>query len=312
MKAQRKHELETNELENGLVMMGEFLKKNGAFLGVSAGVVVVGMLAYAFIFYEKSTSAPAGDWTQYFLARVNPDAEKELDVVASALEKKKNAEYYWSKLSIAELELADGTQLLFDDRKKAAEKLDQAHKNFSEVVDHGKNKFLVARARFGLGETLVAQNKPEDAKKQFEIIVASDPTSMMGKDAARSLKRLSSKENLDMLAWFAKQEPVKKTTTNPFPKFGEGSEVPGSRFPGFELPELPKTPPGDGAAFPGPSITPKGTDDIKFPGKTIEGGELKGTEKPATPSEETKGEEKTDDQPTEEKPATTPSTEAKP
>src|SRR4051812_48159603 len=146
MKAERKHELQHNELDDLLVKAGHFFRENGMVLAILAAVILLGALTYRVATWgEHSLSSPAGKWNDYFRALSERDADKELEAF---LDKQSNLEsteppVVWARQSLADMKLAEASKQLFEDRKAADENLAYAEKLYKRVEkDAGRDEEL--------------------------------------------------------------------------------------------------------------------------------------------------------------------------
>jgi tetratricopeptide (TPR) repeat protein len=266
MKAERRHELEHNDLDDLLTKAVRFLRENGALLGILAAVIVLGVLTYNLLVANRSASAPAGAWNDYFYALSEKDPERAMKKFVDEEDDATSPVVLQAKLTLADLQLARAAQQLFEDRKAAEETLAAAEKNYQDVEKSSARPELKDRARIGLGEVYESRNNPEEALKYYEMVLKSSPDSAQGKVAARAQKRLTSEANREFLTWFSAQQPAKKASSG-------GAGLPFG--PGSPLPELPnfsplgnQAPGEDGLEFPGAKLP-----DAAAPGAATESAE---------------------------------------
>jgi len=257
MKAERRHELEHNELDHLLAKAAQFLRENGVLLGIIVAVVVLAAITYYGFLAERSITAPAGKWNDYFSALSDPqDPKSELRAFVEDEKGSVEPPVLWARLTLADQQLAEAAEQLFSDRKAAEESLVDAEKNYAAVEKSaGRVPELRDRARLGLAEVYECQNKPEEALKYYEMVLKSSEESPYGKAAARGMKRLSEEKNREFLSWFAQQEPVQRPGGMGRPPFDPRGPL--SETPDFSLPEL-----DDKAITPGLDF-PKLPGDIK-------------------------------------------------
>jgi predicted negative regulator of RcsB-dependent stress response len=306
MKAEHKPMVEHADHDDPLARVLAFLQENGVAIAIGAVVVALAALLYNVVMWERPLDAAAPLWNDYFLALSDPQSENELENFVDKHQGSTEPPVLWAKLSLAEMKLAEASRAAFDDRKVASESLEQAEQLFSTVEKSaGRQTELRDRARLGLGEVYESQNKPDEAVQQYDAVLksAADGASKGGgadspwaKAAARGKQRLSEPENREFLAWFQKQEPVKKAPPGkgglPFdphrppntPDFSLPDESSGSPItPGFKLPELPsKSPANKGNRTP-------------LESKTEDSGSNPPSDPPASSSEDPVNPPKTDD-----------------
>ena len=295
MKAERKHELEHNELDDLLVKVVRFLRENGVVLSIAGIVLILAAGISVYLSSANAITADAGLWEDYIFALSDTkDAERELQSLIDKEDKGSRATsppVLWARLSLGNLKLAQGTRLLFENRDDALQSLEEAEKNFIVVEKNAARLVeLRDRARLGLAEVYESLGQAEDARKYYGMVAKSSPDSALGKLAIRGERRMAQENNQEFLTWFAQQKPVKNPSSGlPNLDFQNPPEV-----PGFSVPPLPDS--GDKPITPGLKIPSKLPDD---PGTDAEPGfdNEKPADKPA------------DEKPAEEKPAEDPSTE---
>lgn len=281
MKAERKHELQHNELDDLLQKVAAFLRDHGAILGILVAVVLLAVLTYNLLLAERPMNASAGKWNDFFYALSDKDSTDELTKFIDDEKKATDPPVLWARLALADKQLAQASQQVFEDRKAAKENLEKAEKNYREV-ENTRVPELRDRARIGLAQVYESQNKPDEALKYYDMVLKSSPETPAGKIAARGHKRLSEEGNREFLDWFVKQEPIKKATrpgATPFglpglsdsPDFSVPPVSPQGESPltpGFKLPSDPSGANDDPAAFPTPPeknppppVTPPSSED---------------------------------------------------
>jgi hypothetical protein len=286
MKAERKHELEHNELDDLLVKTMRFLRENGVVIAIVVIGLAIGAGVYAWRMATQSISADAGLWENYFLALSDKDTEDELESLIDEQDRRGQTAalpVLWSRLSLANLKLSQGTRKLFENRDDAVQSLEEAEANFLAVEKNAARiPELRDRARMGLAEVYESLSRPEDARKYYGMVVKAAPDSPLGKLAARGERRMAQKANQEFLTWFAQQKPVKKpSAASPF----EMKDPPD--VPDFSLPPLPGS--DDKPITPGLKIPSKLPDDS---GKTD-------NETPPEPKDDAAKEKPVDEQPAE-------------
>jgi hypothetical protein len=129
------------------------------------------------------------------------------------------------------MNLAEGASLLYSDRKEAQKRLESAEVAYKQV-EAADDPMLRTRAKLGLARVYESLFKPDEARKYYEQVVASEKDSPLGKAAAIDAKRLKDNREVAFLEWFASQTPKRPS---PFPGMGGG-------LPGLpnDLPERPE------------------------------------------------------------------------
>ncbi|OYV84702.1 MAG: hypothetical protein B7Z73_14930, partial [Planctomycetia bacterium 21-64-5] len=125
MKTERRHELATNVLADWLGEKIKALKPYSA--AVSASVLAVTVVAFALVlWYQKREATANHAWEEYFSALEQPDPNKtfeRLEEVADNYQADSPAGQ-WSRLSLADTQLAKGVDDLFKDRAAARKALE--------------------------------------------------------------------------------------------------------------------------------------------------------------------------------------------
>lgn len=238
MKTERRHELATNVLADWLGEKIEALKPYSA--AVSATVLAVVVIIFAAVFwYQKREASAAQAWEDYFAALENQAPDEVTDKLESV------ADHYsqlpaglWSRLSLADTQLANGVEDLFKDRTAARKALERAISDYRAVLDQApRDSLLAERATFGLAEAYESKDELDSAREQYRSLVDRWPNgafSALAKDRLADLDRKSTKGFYD---WFAKQSPQSKLS--------KGLNAPGEK-PSFNLDKLSDDPFGSG------------------------------------------------------------------
>ncbi|HEV7225131.1 MAG TPA: hypothetical protein VGN42_20665 [Pirellulales bacterium] len=226
MKTERRHELATNDLSDWLGDKIEGLKPYSTAIWASVLGVLV-LIAAGVYWSRKSEASLERGWDRFFLARADATTEKLRD---AADEHPTSAPALWSRLSLADRELAKGVDLLFEDRAAAQEALKDAVDAYQYTIEHAPSGSLLAeRATFGLGEAFESQNELEKAREQYAAVESKWPGGPFSMEAQRRLTDLDRASTKAFYDWFANQEPKRK------PPAKKG--LPGA-MPDFDLDKL--------------------------------------------------------------------------
>jgi len=288
MKAEKRHELEQNELADWLGEQIEAAKPYAPTIGIA---LVGGILVILLVIYLVSSggTASARAWSSYFMAFNQREPEVTLETFAKDMPNTPAS--LWAVQAVGDIHLSRGAMQLFSDREEAKKSLDKAEASLLQVEKEAQDKMLKTRARLSLGKLYETLCKPDDAKKYYEMAVADEGDSAIGKLAKRAVERLSDPRDVELLAWFAEQKPRR-----PVPGFGPGG-LPGlpndlPERPDFSLPGLGIPPTDTGSAAPtGLNLDGIGSgkaDDSKLdfpkPGETRPAGEKPVGEKSTEPT----------------------------
>jgi hypothetical protein len=218
MKAERRHELKHNQLADWLEARIEVLRPHAT--GILLGLALLSAIVLAAAFYfGGETHASASAWSTYFDAFNDREPQRILQDLTTKQSGSKAA--WWAQAALGDINLSEGTAALYTDRKEAQKRLEAAEAAYKQV-EQADDPMLKNRARLGLARVYESLFKPNDARKYYEQVAASEKDSPLGKQAATDAKRLKDSRELAFLDWFATQTPKRPV---PFP--GVGGNVPG-------------------------------------------------------------------------------------
>lgn len=296
MKAERRHELKHNELADWIGERFEAVKPHATGLLLGVGLLVVIVLGSLWYFGGES-AASARAWSKYFYAFNEREPQKVLQNLTTEQSGSKAA--WWALETVGDMNLGEGTALLFSNREEAKKRLEAAEQAYLKVESSG-DPMLKTRARLGLGKVYESLCQPEKAREYYEKVAASEKDSAIGKAAAADAKRMKDAREVAFLAWFAEQTPKR-----PVPLPGIGGNIPGLPSDLPERPDigLPKnlgldkigtgTPDAPAVAFPAPGgVVPAGATTESPATDATKGTDAKAPE--ATPAAPDAGEKKSD------------------
>ncbi len=219
MKAERRHELQHNELADWLSGTAERLRPySRAILGVTIAAVVL-LLAY-YLITSRAEKKQSAAWDKYLhaLSATTPDASTtELEETVERYSKTPAA--VWAEATLGDMELGDGIGQLFVDKVDAEKKIKRAIGHYEAVLEKADDPLLKARVLFGLAHAQESLGELEKARQSYEALVdLKGPYQQLAEDRVAALGRDSTH---DFYAWFASEEPVR----TPLPG------MPGERLP---------------------------------------------------------------------------------
>jgi predicted negative regulator of RcsB-dependent stress response len=222
MKAERRHELQHNELADWLAATLERLRPYWrAILGVTIAALV--LLAAYYMFSTRAQKKQSVAWDRYIraISASTPDASTtELEETVERFSKTPAA--VWAEATLADVELGDGIALLFVDKNQAEKKIKSAIGHYEAVREKATEPLLKARVLFGLARAQESLGDLKQAKQTYEALVGlKGEYQQLAQDRLAALSRDSTH---DFYAWFAKEEPARMPS----------SSLPGS--PGERLP----------------------------------------------------------------------------
>jgi tetratricopeptide (TPR) repeat protein len=243
MKAQHRHELQTNQLaewlENAIERMKPYAR---AITGVLVAVaIVLGVYAYLGM-TERRTEVAASDQLIVGLENNEPhELQNTID------EYRGTQPAAIAQLVLAERTLDNGTNQLFLNKQVGRENIFKAAESFAAVEKDSREPMLRAWALYGLGRAHESMGDLDRARDDFQRLLKEYPESSLAEAAHGHLNRLNQPGIKEFYDWFAKQEPQPAAENEP--------GVPGLK-PSFNLDEPESVPQGDVKL---PSALPTGT-----------------------------------------------------
>jgi tetratricopeptide (TPR) repeat protein len=210
MKAEKRHELQKNELADWIGAHAE--GASDYFWPIVGGVVAAFALAVGIVWYLNTRdTAAATAWDKYYQAFSEREREAELKKVADSYSDSTAAQ--WARLSYADMTLAKAADLMFNDRSETTTKLKEAQEAYQSVIDKARDPELLTRAQYGMARVLETNCKPEEAKKYYELVAKANKESPLSQAAARDAERMSDPKTVEFLNWFATATPRKPVPT---------------------------------------------------------------------------------------------------
>ncbi len=251
MKTERRHELEENSLANWLGESVERIQPYSRTL--LAGVLAVAAVLLAWgVYNQRSARIRRDGWNEYFAA-LNSMKTEQLSEVMSNYSGTEVAT--WAQLRLADMQAAEGVDLLFSNRPAALDELRSAETNYTEVGQASSDPLIQQRALIGLGRAYESLNRLDDARQQYEKLVADYPEGLFAESARGRIADLQRQSTREFYDWFATQNPQPASQTElgspgqqpPF-DFESLPDDPTSLFPGGSEPET------DGPGGEGPAL----------------------------------------------------------
>jgi predicted negative regulator of RcsB-dependent stress response len=260
----KRHDLQKNELADWLEEKIEDTRPYFPAIGIGgllALAVVIGVWWYS----SQQSQASAAAWNQYFSAIGERNQQEALEKVIAS--ENNNEPANWARQTLADINLARGSAAVFTDREESKQRLEEAGRHYTAILQSTSDPMLRLRATFGLARVQESLFKPEEAKKLYEQVAKEgSKDSALVKSAEESARRLSDPRDIEMLNWLAKQTP-KRPAPSPTGRPGGVPGLPGDLDlpdrPDIGLPDFGSTPlPGDekpspdGLSFPAPGDAP--------------------------------------------------------
>ena len=259
MKAERRHELQTNALADWLSGVINQVKPHANAILIGA-LLIVGVAVAIAVISGRSAGKSESAWASFYEATSTEDVDKratELEYVAD--QHAGTAPGIWARLMLADTRLLRGTNASFKDHVAGEEDLEKAKNDFLAVISDAESlpaserSMLLQRGHWGLAQTYNAQGQGEQAAEEYRKIASTWPDSALGKAAARQAEYVEGMS--DWFEWYVSVDPttIEPTAT----RRGQPPGVP--MAPRNELPDDPDF------SLPGPLGVPSSDDlDLGF------------------------------------------------
>ena len=203
MKAQHRHELQTNQLakwlEDGIELFKPYAR---AIVGVLVALAIV-MAVYAYLgMVQRRTEMAASD---QLINGLNSPSPHELQ--AAMDEYRGTQPAVIAQLVLAERLLDNGSDMLFSDKQAGRENLFKAAEAFAVVEKEAKDPLLRGWAMYGLGRAHESMGDLDRAHEDFQQLVKEYPEGSLADAARAHVNRLDQPGVKDFYDWFAKQDP---------------------------------------------------------------------------------------------------------
>lgn len=255
MNRERRHELEKNELAGHLEKVLRWFQPHLKWVAAVVLIVLVAIGANSFI-AQQQASRLASAWDEFLLASTAMDRRRAMEDVS--LVHGDLPAGIWALQSKADMDLQQGTQMIYENRSEAEKLLQDAIAGFEEVLTLARRQpFLAQRAQFGIALAYESMGELRRARETYDEIVKQAESTALGQMAKTRSERLAQNRIQAFYAWLADQEDV---------------------TPSPQMPEMPRSL-GDLPDFPDLQLPPDfGDPDLTFP-PTPDG------EVPATPDD---------------------------
>ena len=207
MKAERRHELQHNEVADWVAATIERVKPYSRAIVAVAVAGTVLLIAYV-VLSGRSEKKKSVAWNDYFQAVQAESKDVAADLESVAREHSGVPAGLWAEVALGDMKLGEGIESLFREKQAAQSKLRSAIQDYQKVLEEADDAMLVARARFGLARAYESLGQLAEAREVYEQIVGSAGTNAYISVAKERLKDLDRSATKDFYAWFGKQEPV--------------------------------------------------------------------------------------------------------
>jgi predicted negative regulator of RcsB-dependent stress response len=211
MQSDRRHELEENDLAETTVALLERLRPHLTTAAVAAAVALAGIAAWTLVKSQRA-AADAASWDAAVAAFTERNPARLDEVVRKY---PGSAAARWSQLILAESAVEEGSQLLFADRAKARERLENAAAIYAAVLAERPSAMIAERATFGLAKARENLGQIEEALQGYRAVVAEHPAGALREVAEQRAQALARPSTREWYAWFAEQKPAAPPAAGP-------------------------------------------------------------------------------------------------
>ena len=237
MKAEHRHELQSNVLADWLATSADKVKPYSSLITVAIAVLAIGVGIFA---YLRSTDERGKAEASQQLIEALQGGVGGLQEVAANYRGTEPA--LVAQLLVAEAQLDSGADALYTNKPAARTNLSTAAEAFSMAKDEAKDPMLRAWALYGLGRAHESLGDLDRARGDYQALLKEYPDSGLAGAARKNLDHLNQPGVKEFYDWFAKQDPRPAAVDT-------GSGLPGVK-PSFDLKE------------------PSGIGDMKLPSAT--------------------------------------------
>jgi tetratricopeptide (TPR) repeat protein len=207
MKAERRHELQHNEVADWLAATIERVKPYSRAIVAVAVAGTVLLITYV-VLSGRSEKKQSVAWSDYYQALQADAKDVTTDLESVVREHDGVPAGLWAEVALADVKLGEGIDSLFRDKQAAQTKLRSAVQHYEAVLEDAEDPLLAARARFGLARAFESLGRLDEARKVYDEVVKTFGTNAYVSLAKERLADLERSSTQDFYAWFAKQEPV--------------------------------------------------------------------------------------------------------
>jgi hypothetical protein len=214
MKTERRHELQTNVLAHSMARWIEVARPYSKAGTAVLIAIVVALFAWAWM-STQGTRRAADGWNEYFDATGgrNSDPRELLRDISSRYSGTMVAQ--WARLSLADIQLDDGTNRLLQDRALARDDLREASEKFQALLLESSHATILQRSTYGLARAHEAMGDLERARKEYRSVASQWPDSPFAATAEARAKDLDEAGTKNFYDWLAKYEPPPPLTNEP-------------------------------------------------------------------------------------------------
>lgn len=202
MESDRRHELEENDLAGSTLQLVDRIRPHLRTIVTAIGLLFAGLAAWTLIASQQA-AAKARSWETCIAALSGGDAAGLEAVVRQHADTPAAG---WAQIVLADSALAQGCELLFTDRTRGLERLEDAVGRYRQLLAARPTGMLAERTVFGLAKANEALGNLDDARKGYEAVIADHPGSAAASLAASRVAAVSRDATRQWYDWFAAQK----------------------------------------------------------------------------------------------------------
>jgi len=204
MDTERRHELEDNDLAGTTLELVDRIRPHLRTILTGIALAFAGLGAWTVISSQQS-AAKARSWEECIAALSSSDGER---LTAVTRQHPDTPAAGWAQLVLADSALAQGCDLLFADRTRGMERLEDAVGRYRQLLAARPTGMLAERTVFGLAKANEALGNLDEARQGYEAVIADHPGSAAASLAASRVAAVSRQATRQWYDWFAAQKPA--------------------------------------------------------------------------------------------------------
>lgn len=207
MKSEERHQLEQNELADGVARLIQTVRPYLAYVFIAALAIIGAVVGYT---YWTSAQARAEEeaWREFMAAT----DETQFETLISRYPNSKAVPY--ARLRVADYKFEQGRKALLNNHAKAIALLDQAVKIYDELAQAAPVD-VKEQALFCMGMAIESKSAVSEAKGVYERVVSNFPGSEWAMRAQSRIQQLDTPQAKEFYAALTNYKPITASTDLP-------------------------------------------------------------------------------------------------
>jgi tetratricopeptide (TPR) repeat protein len=292
MKPEERHQLEQNELADGVLRLSNKVRPYVPYFLIAIVVVAGASVAYAY--WTNAQQQRQEEAWQSFFAAMNENQPDSYETLVARYPDAKVVPY--AKLRIADLKFERGKKSLINDRTQALGLIDEAI-GLYEALTASSSLDVQEQAMYCQGLATESKGALGEARSVYERVTTNFPNTIWAARAAERIRQIDTPQAKQFYATLSEFKPIPATTDLPPLDNSPVPPPPSSVTPLGEMKEEVPTPPAEAKEeLPAPPAEEKSQPEEKA--------ETEAPKAEEAPAAEPKPEEPAPEQPKAEEPAT--------